>query len=190
MATLSHFVLRWPDNGSYWLPDIKSAAYCCQVCGCKLSRNVGNPKFYLKKKSYDVSCTYDGFDICTEEFGRTLSACSHGSISLEALPFDKRYPTKFFRFEVSEVVKVDVGRSEPEFGKVCSACHQHKYVVGAKAYLLQEPAPLRSGVFRTDIEFAEGIEKHPVIVVSCNVAGVLKARKFKGLELRAVEATD
>ena len=186
MATPGHFVLWAADNDSYWTPDLKSPEWCCAVCGSKLSRCMNSPGFYLKKQGYDLSLTYDGYLIGSRKFVDVLQRLAPGSFVSAAAPADKRYRTDYSMVAFTEVVTVDRVRSKPEFGSVCAACGQHKYVVGAVNYFIEGPGVPVQGIFRTDLEFADGFEKSPAVIVGTETAKLLRAESLKGMTLDPV----
>ena len=51
MKNILHYILWGADNGSYWIPEVNDKKFCCVECGSKLSRNIINDKFYLKKRT-------------------------------------------------------------------------------------------------------------------------------------------
>jgi hypothetical protein len=186
MGYVGYYALSASDNGSYWTPELKSPLFCCQLCGSKLSRAIDSPSFYLKKKSYDVSSTYDGFLIGSEKFVSLITQLAPGSFIAREVPFDKRYTTRYWMLEFKHVVKIDRSRALPEFGPVCAQCGQHTHIVGARHYFLDASSILRSGAYRTDLQFADGFEKSPVVIVTENVAKVLLGASLRGLTLDLV----
>lgn len=183
-----YFVATCPDNGSYWLGDESRAR--CPECGSKTTRNVAGEDFYLKKKSYDISMTYDGFYIASEAFRQACNAAQiQNRVAFEEIPPDKRYSSKFYRVEVIDQLSVDVALSRPEFGEKCGSCGQFKYVVGAKDYFISPLSSLGAGIWRTDLEFADGVEKFYKIIVGVVTAERLTKASLRGLELRPVRNT-
>jgi hypothetical protein len=188
MNNILHYVLWGTDNGSYWVPDLKCEQYCCTTCGSKLSRDIRNEKFYLKKKSYDVSVTFDGFLIGSQKFVSLLSEIDSHGFSTCQIPPDPRYPMSYFKIEFTKIIRIDRHQAAPQFGPVCEQCCQHKYIVGAREYFLEGSPCLARGILRTDLEFGDGFEKSPVIIVGIESARVLLGAKLKGMTLDPVFA--
>jgi hypothetical protein len=186
VATPGHFVLWAADNDSYWTPDLKSPAWCCIVCGSKLSRCMSSPGFSLKRQGYDVSMTYDGYLIGSRKFLDALHRLVPGSFVSAEAPVDKRHRTDYAMVVFTDVVTVDHARSKPELGDVCAACGQYKYVVGAVNYFIEAPGIPAQGIFRTDLEFADGFEKSPGVMVGTETAALLRAERLKGVTLDPV----
>lgn len=186
MKHISHYVLWAADNDCYWIPELKDPRYCCPICASKLSRSIENPDFYLKKKNYDISITYDGFLIASDKFVTALKKVFMNNI-FECVPIkaDKRYRGNYFKVEFRDILEIDQEKAVPEFGSVCSSCGQFEHVVGARGYYLHG-APLGAGIFRTDIEFGSGFEKSPAIVVGVDSVEMLKVAGLKGVSLDPV----
>lgn len=185
MEHVSHYVLWGVDNDCYWIPDIKDSRYCCPICASKLSRSVENPDFYLKKKNYDLSATYDGFLIGSDKFLSVLKMIPNIAVECVQIKSDKRYKTKYFRLEFKGLVEIDLAKAVPEFGSICDFCGQFEHVVGAQDYYLRS-MPHGPGIFRTDIEFGSGFEKSPVIAVDIDSAAIIKRAGLKGVTLDPV----
>ncbi|MCX7113690.1 MAG: hypothetical protein NTX45_27140 [Proteobacteria bacterium] len=186
MNNISHYVLWGADNESYWIPGVKDKKYCCVECGSKLSRHIINDKFYLIKKNYDVSFTFDGFLIGSQKFLSILSELSLEGYSANKINQDPRYKTNYFKIEFNKIIHIDCLKAKPQIGPICKQCGQNKYVVGAHDYYLENSPRLDHGLFRTDLEFGDGFEKSPIIVVGIESAKLLLAAELKGMTLDSV----
>lgn len=185
MKYIQAYVLHPPDNDSYWVPDLKNPLFCCDLCGGKLSRKIENTEFNLKKKNFDISMTYDGFFIASERFLLTVKSLDSGAYISSEIYSKARFAQKYFKLEFVNQLKLDVSAADPEFGPVCPRCGQFKFVVGATDYFVVG-GRVNSGFFRTDIEFAEGFERFPEIIVGVDTAALLRAEHLKGVNLEPV----
>lgn len=141
------------DNDSYWVSD--RSAFCCDLCGSKRGRDIPSEDFYLKKKSYDLSITYDGFYIASDRFRKAcIESCIEG-VSFVQLAEDQRYPMDFYRMEISGRLTVDISRAQPEVGPPCKLCGQPGFIVAPLTYAVIEEVPSR-GLWRSDSSLRKG----------------------------------
>lgn len=157
----------------------------CPRCGRKTDPEYVNPKFKAKRRRWDISATYDGYDIVSKRFRAfCLKYCWQG-MTFVPLPAD----TDFLVLRLSKVLPLDAKRCGVTFEDRCPMCRAFYNVIGASpVYLRDVTEPIPEGFFRSDLEFASGPEQHPLILVGIGTAEKLRKQKFQKLDLEAVEA--
>lgn len=85
------------------------------------------------------------------------------------------------------IVTYDVDCGPPRFEKKCPVCGRHESVVGPRYSCIKGvDLPITDGIYRTDLEFASGQEKHPIIYVGLATAELMKKERFRGIVLNEV----
>ena len=157
----------------------------CPSCDRKLQPSWVNPSYRVRRRRRDAVATYDGYMIVSKRFKQTLEESGHLGAIFDPLPADPEY----FSLRSSRILPFDAAALPTRFEDFCSTCGAYASVVGARPLrLLGIDAPLAPGLYRTDVEFACGIEQHPLIVVAPTTYLVLKGASLAGLEFRAIEA--
>lgn len=157
----------------------------CQTCGRKTDPTYINPEFKVKRRSRDISATYDGYTLVSGRFRTFCEKQGWHGMSFIPLPSDKG----FFVLRLSNVLPFDAERRGTRFEKLCPECRAFYDVIGATpAYLRDITEPIEEGFFRSDLEFASGPEQSPLILVGVRTAEKLKEQKFQKYVLHAVKA--
>jgi hypothetical protein len=132
----------------------------------------------------DISATYDGFYIVS---ARLRECVEH---ALDDVQFDRFTTTEsYFNLRPQRVVEFDYERSGTRFIKKCDDCGNFESVVGiGRPPYLRVDSPILNGIFRTDILFASGNEKHPLIMVGIDTKADLENCRLHGLEFSEVHA--
>ena len=157
----------------------------CPTCGRKTDADYINPKFKAKRRNWDISATYDGYDIVSKRFREFCYKHGFEDMTFVPLPADK----DFFVLRLAKVLPFDSKRRGTRFDNLCPTCGAFYDVIGANpVYLHSVTAPIQEGFFRSDLEFASGPEQSPLILVGIGTAEKLRKQKFQTLDLKEVEA--
>jgi len=160
-------------------------AATCPTCGRKTDPDYVNPKFKAKRRSWDISATYDGYLLVSRRFREFCEKQGWAGMTFVPLPADN----DFFVLRVSNVLPFDAQRRKTRFEDPCPTCGAFYNVIGATpVYLRGVTEPIRQGFFRSDLEFASGPEQHPLTLVGIDTADTLLKQRFRKLDLIKVEA--
>ena len=171
------YVLSAPDNDSHMLTHAPESMRCGS-CGRSLDPRWVDPAFRLRQTAWDASFTYDGYLIVSEKFREVVG--DRGAYYLD-LPSEP----SFFVLRPAATVRFDAVRRRTTFENFCRACDRYHDVTGATpAFLRSAPPPdeLRG----TDVEFGNGDEQHPLVIVGREVADELQTSRLNGVELERV----
>lgn len=151
----------------------------CSKCGRKTVPNFVDPSFKLRKKSMDISSTYDGYTIVSNKFKHFCEGLSVSGLEFLALPSQSNHHC----LVVHNILEVDTESSEGlRFLYFCDLCGRHAGIFGTSSLRFKAvSAPISQGIFRTDLEFAQAHQQSPVIVVGVETGARMKAEKFKGI---------
>ncbi len=171
------YTLQGQFNDTYMFRD-NSLLAKCEGCGYRLDFSPTNPQYILRKGKEDFSATYDGQRIVTRAFKDFCEENRYKGVVFRNFENDPDH----FHFIVIPEVKFDAPRRKTRFENLCPQCGNYESIVGAKpAYLLIGQA-MEDGFYRTDLIFATGNEKHPVLLVGMETKSKLEAANLKGLE--------
>ena len=91
------FHIGAPDNHSHicgsddkLLPEVQDVPVCA-ACGFKTSPFFVNPSFTVRRRTFDVSFTYDGYAICSLKFREAVVRAGLTGGGFEALPSDPQF---------------------------------------------------------------------------------------------------
>lgn len=145
----------------------------CKVCGYRTDYRYNNPAFVLKRKGFDFSSTYDGITVVSLRF---KEFCEHNNYeNLVFIPLLKA--PNYFQFYIKEnFVEYTAHRKE----NFCESCEQFESIIGPGMNLEKIYEPLVDGFYQSDLWFASGNEKHPIVVIAPETFQKMKAEKFKG----------
>jgi hypothetical protein len=167
------------------IPDLsgkpRSGHRRCEACGELLAKwDEPLTGLKLKKRRYDISCTYDGVDVVSLAFKEICESHHLTGLEFRRLPDDPQ----FFAIQSTNKVGFDSEQRGTRFIKRCSACGTYESIVGATPVFLVEQAFVPDmGFARTDLEFGTGDGKHPQLLCGESAARVLKSARLRGLEL-------
>jgi hypothetical protein len=157
----------------------------CPSCGRKIDRDYLNPSFRVKRRKRDAVMTYDGYLLVSTRFRALCLSEEWNGVAFDPLPNDQ----EFWRLRSERFVEFDAVARKTRFLSWCTVCEAYGEVIGARpVYLKNVSEPLKSGFYRTDLEFASFEEQSPLFIVSEDVGKILKAGRFVGLALQAVRA--
>lgn len=181
---MTTYSLHCPDNDSNMcgsddrlFDDIESIPVC-PVCGYKTDLYFVNPSFRVKRKAYDLSSTYDGYDIASLRFKEACQRLKLKGIEFLPIPSD----SEFFVLKPTAITPFDSASRKTRFESLCTACGFYKAVAGATpAYLLSEPESDLSG---TDVVFGSGNSRCRMLIATERARKLLTAEKLTGLEFK------
>ena len=126
----------------------------------------------------DLSITYDGFWIVSSNFRDFCVEQNYNDLEFEGFNLNNNY----FNLKVNKIVDFDYKRRQTRFEKRCNVCGNFESTVGATPTYLLIKSPIKLGIFRTDLLFASGNEKHSLIIVGLNTKMEMNKYKLTGLE--------
>lgn len=137
---------------------------------------------HRRKKKYDISCSYDGVQVVSRRFKDLYDRSGMTGLRFTDLGDDA------FATRATVVVPFDAQRRGTRFVKKCETCGRYESVVGAVPPLLLPGTTVPPMSFAcTDLEFASGDEKSPVLLCGEGVAKILWAAKLNGIVLQKVK---
>jgi|GEM_PF-551888 len=195
----SHF----NDTYMFEMKKFSSIIPHCPKCGYRLDFTLTNPEYKLGKPNkdsadclypaarkaykYDLSSTYDGLTIATSAF---KMFCEKNGYGKDMIFKGFKEDVGHFHLLVKKKIKFDTLKKETRFEKLCPECGNYESVVGAYPAFLLVTKPLSDGFYCSDLLFASGNEKSPLILVGIKTYQRLKASKLKGLEFEPAYGLD
>jgi len=171
------YSLNEPDNDSYLNSDLWGKNICECLEYVRNREKYITSDFKIKKANFDFSNTYDGATIVSEKFKKF---CKENNLKgLEFYPLISN--KKLFLFKSSNIVAFDSERRKTKFVDYNKECSEFNEVAGANPVCLIQANEIRSGIFRTDIEFSGGYAKHPLIIVGTETYTKMQEINFTGL---------
>jgi hypothetical protein len=170
------------DNDSYMNADMWGKNICDCLDYVKNRQSHMNESFELRKKTLDLSYTYDGYLIVSGRFKIFCAENNYQGLRFFQIP---NYPTHYLLL-VDNVIRFDTKRRETRFLEFNPECNEYHVVVGATPVCLVDNSILADGFYRTDIEFGNSYSKSPVILAGLDTGLKLKQEKFKGLSLEKI----
>lgn len=159
----------------------------CEKCGDLLDKwDNSLSGIVIKKRKYDISSTYDGVVIVSQRFKSVYEAGGLSGLVFRQLPDD----AGFFAIRASKVVEFDAERSKTRFINQCPRCGQFESVVTPYDYLKEGSEIGEREFVRTDLEFASGDEKHPLLLCAEGAATILTSARLKGLDLIRIKESN
>jgi len=158
----------------------------CPKCGYTTDFDYVSPLFKLNNHMYDISSTYDNKDIVSLKFKEFCDRNHYKRITFKKLPNDPA----FFKIEVKNIVKFDTQKAKLKYGEYCAECHNYESITpGLPIFLKGVSTPLGDGFYATDIYFASGNEKGPIVIIGVETYEKMKKEKFRGIVFTKVEKT-
>lgn len=175
------------DNDSYmtgswntFLAEVESIIPKCSSCGYRLDYRFINPHFKLKRQTLDYSSTYDGVDIVSLKFKEFCVRYGYTNLLFGNLPS----APGFYSFSVKQNLLPYNFRLQEN---LCIVCGQYESIVGPSLNIDLINKPLEDGFYQSDLWFASGNEKSPVIIVAPSTKVNLDKENIKGLCLKILE---
>jgi hypothetical protein len=177
------FSVSCPDNDSYMCASTDhvhvDGVPTCVSCGYKTDPYFINPLFRVKRRTYDLSSTYDGYDIASLKFVEACNRNHLAGLSFLPLPSDDG----FFAIRPESFVKFDAEARKTRFEGLCSTCGGYKSVAGAHpVFLLERPS---TDLSATDQLFGSGNCRSRVILSTDRAKGILSRERLAGLRYEA-----
>lgn len=160
----------------------------CQNCGTCFDYSYApiSLKIHPSKK-YDVSYTHDLRDIFSERFVKYAKNVLNADNDFSQI--DLGHSVVYYMMPNNQL-EFDTERSKTRFVKLCEICGGYESVVGSKPAFLKRRDAIGRGFFRTDVSFASGKSKHPLIIVGQEWKELLESQNFRGLVFRPVFGID
>lgn len=175
------YTISGSDNDSYmcsWgggiLEEIKDIDPCPK-CGYRTDFEYINPKFKVKRRTYDFSYTYDGYCIVSLKFKETCLRAGFKNLKFVNLPGDN----DFFDFRPEKTVEFDVLKRKTRFIDKCTTCGNYEEIIGATPAFIKGDIPCE--VFRSDISFGSGNSKSPIIFITEEVKNIFRREKLTSI---------
>lgn len=125
---------------------------------------------------FGLGTTYDGKALC--------STATKELMTSEGLAVDFKVVNSHIglhHFEPRERLAFDVEKRRTQFIGPCSRCGRFAEIIGSQPIFLRDVyAPIRTGLFRTDVEFGSGRSKGPELLVGIETKEKLVKIKFGG----------
>jgi hypothetical protein len=152
----------------------------CKACGFKTDIYYINASFRVKRRTYDLSATYDGYKIASLKFMEACNRLKLSGLEFLKLPADD----EFFVVRSNTISKFDTVARKTKFDSLCDVCGFYRAVAGATpAYIMERP---ETDFSRTDIVFGSGNCRSPLIIATEYAKNALRKERLKGLEFCAV----
>ena len=179
------------DNDSFMcssadeiLENMENLSVCSQ-CGYRTNYFYINNNFKVSRRVYDLSSTYDGYTIVSRKFKEFCDRKGYKNIEFKELDKDP----DFFALIALKVIEYDTDRNNPQYENYCEACSNYESVIGpSPIYLKGITEPLADGFYRTDILFASGNEKSPLIIIGPETKEAILKEGFKGIDFEKIIA--
>lgn len=143
----------------------------CSKCGYRTDYRYTNKDFVLKRKTLDFSSTYDGITIVSLKFKEFCLRNGYNNLNFIKLP---KSPN-FFQFYVDgNYIEYNAGLKE----NYCDLCGQYESVCVPMINLEKITEPLQDGFYQSDLWFASGNEKSPIIIIAPETYAKLKTEKM------------
>ena len=175
------FVIDGHDNDLYFFKG-RADVQRCERCGALTQKWAERlPEDAASKVAADVSCSYDGVLVVSERFKDIYERAG-----LRGLDF-RRVGAARWAITAERVVAFDAEKRKTRFEGACPVCGKFESVTGATPAFLTENAVVQPAEFvRTDVEFGDGDEQHPLLICGAEAAAVLRRGRLSGLELQEV----
>lgn len=179
------YKLTGQDNDTVMFEE-EDAVPRCSRCGYRLNFEPHNPAYRLRSKRDDISATYDGQLVVSTAFKNVCLEAGYRGPAFLGFDTDPNH----HHLIVTPQIAFDAQRRETRFENLCSVCGNYESIVGTRPCYLLVDEPLPDDFFRTDLMFASGNEKHPLVVVGIETKARLLAAGLKGLEFSPAYGRD
>ena len=172
------YIISGEFNDSYMFNQGDENLPICEKCGYVTDFEYINQLFNLKLEKFDFSATYDGRIVVSEKFKFWCDRNKYGGLEFRELPNNKGY----YHFLVRNVLAFDTEKVQLNYESYCDICGNYKSVTPAIPVVIKKlKEPLEDGIYCTDIHFASGNEKSPLIIVGLETYKKMNKGNFRGI---------
>lgn len=170
-----------PENKTDMLPK-DDLGLVCPKCSVPLQDDYLNPKYKAPKRCPDISHTYDGHYIVSQQFRNVIASAGFDGLLFDALPASPL----FFRLKLEKVLSF----SRPaglKFEEYCTECRRYKSVWGLDfvQVILSKPE-ISEGIYRSDIKMGYGRMMFYLLLATEEAKMKLKEAKLSGAYFHSI----
>lgn len=153
----------------------------CAVCGYRTDYRYTNIDFKIRRKTFDISSTYDGVTIVSLKFKEFCTRYGYDNLEFVSLP---KSPN-FFQFYIKgNILPFNAGTKE----NLCQTCGQYESIVAPVMILDCIKEPLQDGFYQSDLWFGSRNEKSPIMIISPVTKEKMNREGFKNICFNKIEA--
>lgn len=168
-VAMNYYNIIFYDNDTCFLK--KTSAIVCSSCNMYLNKRQLIDKYITnyksKRRKSHFLCTYDGFQIVSQEFKNLYNAQQWKGLIFHEIPKNKG----FYIIECENSIPYD--KTCLSIKEKCHQCGQYKSVCVKDCFRVIAPSLSENTFYRTDWEFAYDFEQHYVIFCSEKIATIL-----------------
>ena len=138
-----------------------------------------------KFRKYDFIETFDGYTIVSQIFLKFCETHNYKNLEFVIFPNDK----DFFWLKVQNVLAFDAKKKGTLFINYSEKYQGFEEVIRATRVILKDEKIIHDGIFRTDIFFADGESKHPLIIIGLETKNKMQNAKLSGLVYEEIVKT-
>ena len=178
------FHLSVKDNGSHMIGSCDegcptTGVPTCLVCGYRTDPDYTNPAFKLRRKSFDISCCYDGTIIVSDRFRALYQSLGGSNMRFDRLPA----APGFYHLKCNRPLLLDYLAMSTERGRSCIGCRRHLDVFGYSHVVLDARAHLPDEELAfSDLYFGSNNEASPLMVCGEALAETLRCAGLSGID--------
>jgi hypothetical protein len=176
------------DNGSFMTGSCEKLLDLpflpkCDECGYRTDYRYTNKEFKLMRKTLDFSSTYDVVTIVSLKFKEFCNRYGYKNLVFIELP---KSPY-FFQFYIEgNFLQYDATLKE----NFCSNCKLYESVIGPSLNVDNFTNLLEDGFYQSDLWFASGNEKSPVLIISPATKENLAKEKIRNICFTKIESKE
>ncbi|HET7001998.1 MAG TPA: hypothetical protein VFI33_11835 [Puia sp.] len=173
------------DNGSFMTGSCKKLDDLpflpkCNECGYRTDYRYTNKDFKLKRENLDFSSTYDGVTIVSLKFKEFCNRYGYKNLVFNELP---KTPNFFQYYIEGSFLQYNARLFENQ----CNSCKQYESVIGPAIQIDLFREPLEDGFYQSNLWFASGNEKSPVMIISPVTKENMVKEKFRNICFDKIE---
>lgn len=179
------YTISAQDNGAYFFNEC-SKNVLCPKCGTCTDYSWYPDKLELTENIQvkDASCTYDCRLIVSEKFKIFCSEQEYEGIYFYKV---SEKPVLYYMIP-GKIISFDSDRRKTRFINKCEICGGYESIVGATPAFLRDNSKVDDGLFRSDLAFASGKEKFPIIIIGSETYRKMKEYQLTGVEFKKIES--
>ena len=159
----------------------------CPQCGYRTDFVCHNLYYQPPASKSDLSQTLDGQIIANEKFRAFCEGQRHEEVDFRQFCNSP----SLWHVLIRRSVRFDAKRRKTRFIDFCTLCHNYDCIVGATPAYLDEGSPLGDGFYRSDLLFACGDRKAPLVFCGAETKRKLQQAGISGIYfLEAFGATE